>query len=61
MRSLPGKIVVVQASSGASYNASLPSTRHRERLVNRLAQRTAPRESQHRQSVWPVRTPSLDR
>jgi hypothetical protein len=45
MISLPGKIVVVQVSSGASCNASLPSTMHRKRLVNRLAQRTAPREA----------------
>jgi len=35
MSSLPGKIEVVQVSSGASCNASLPSTRRRKRLVNR--------------------------
>jgi len=35
MSSPPGKIAVVQVSSGASCNASLPSTRRRKRLVNR--------------------------
>jgi hypothetical protein len=35
MSSPPGKIVVVQVSSGASCNASLPSTRRKKPLVNR--------------------------
>jgi hypothetical protein len=37
MTSPPGKIAVVQVSSGARCNASLPSTkrRNRKRLVNR--------------------------
>ncbi len=35
MSSPPGKIAVVQVSSGASCSASLPSTRRRKRLVNR--------------------------
>ena len=35
MSSPPGKIAVVQVSSGASCNASLPSTRRGKRLVNR--------------------------
>src|SRR5439155_26113542 len=35
MSSPPGKIAVVQVSSGASCNASLPSTRRSKRLVNR--------------------------
>ena len=33
MSSPPGKIAVVQVSSGASCNASLPSTRRRQRLL----------------------------
>jgi hypothetical protein len=33
MSSPPGKIAVVQVSSGVSCNASLPSTRGRQRVV----------------------------
>jgi hypothetical protein len=35
MSSPPGKIAVVQVSSGVSCNAALPSTRRRNRLVDR--------------------------
>jgi hypothetical protein len=39
MSSPPGKIEVAQVSFGASWNASLPSTRLRKHLANRAENR----------------------